>query len=332
VARGLSGPFRQLVAERPGHGLSVLVAPHDPEFPHLVALSDPGHAAGVLGTGAASVVPVRYRPGERHVLRWQAGNDAPLFVKLYQDGESEAAEALATRLAAWFSGEGGEIRAVAPSFRLPADDAIVYPFVAGRQLSAGVAAGQRSAAAWLETLGAVLARLHQAEPPVAGLEPITMASEVKAVRRAAETVDALLPEAASVLHRLLDRLLAAGAGGGPVGFVHGDLKCDHLIATAAQVHLIDFDSCRTGDPAVDLGKLLADIRWWARAPTAREAAAGALVRGYGGSAEVLTRASCWEALIFAKIVLRRVRIHERDWAPRTTALLDEAAALGNNGL
>ena len=43
---------------------------------------------------------------------------------------------------------------------------------------------------------------------------------------------------------------------------HGDLKCDNILAAEDRIWLLDLDRTGLADPAMDLGKLLADLRWW----------------------------------------------------------------------
>ena len=76
VAEGLAAPFRGLFARLPGWNVSVLVSPLDPRFPQLIRLSNPRHVAAMLArplsqASAAGYLirTIRYRPGERHVLR-----------------------------------------------------------------------------------------------------------------------------------------------------------------------------------------------------------------------------------------------------------------------
>src|SRR3989442_15662650 len=74
----------QLTAELPEWGMHVKVSPLDAQFPQLVRLLDPRHvrdmlAAAYPASGVAldqprpdgyAVTSIRYRPGNRHVLRY----------------------------------------------------------------------------------------------------------------------------------------------------------------------------------------------------------------------------------------------------------------------
>jgi len=114
-------------------------------------------------------------------------------------------------------------------------------------------------------------------------------------------------------------------------FTHGDFKADHLWAAPGRLTLIDFDRCRLVDPAADVGKLLADLRWWygACGRADLEWAQQHFLNGYGegASAARLARARIYEAILLAKIAVRRVRLFEPDWEGRTRALIERAEAL-----
>jgi hypothetical protein len=78
AAAGQATPFLHLRSTAPDLGLRVLVAPLDPAFGHLVRLSDPLRVPRLLAGaqvdadgGPWSATTVRYRPGQRHVLRWE---------------------------------------------------------------------------------------------------------------------------------------------------------------------------------------------------------------------------------------------------------------------
>src|SRR5207248_2187092 len=68
----------------------------------------------------------------------------------------------------------------------------------------------------------------------------------------------------------------------PACFAHGDYKADHLLVGRAGVTLIDFDRCARSEPALDLAKFLADVRWWTeRRPGAVASAQAEFLAGYG---------------------------------------------------
>ena len=105
----------------------------------------------------------------------------------------------------------------------------------------------------------------------------------------------------------------------PPAFAHGDYKADHLWFGAKGVTLIDFDSSRLADPAADLGKFLADLRWWYldSGHDGVERAQAEFLAAYAPTRECALRARVYEALSLAKIAVRRVRLFSDDWARRT---------------
>ena len=74
--RQVAQPFDRLSTAVPELGLRIQVSPFDPDFGQLVRLVDPGHVSAMLETAIGrrwarpQVGWVRYRPGQRHVLRY----------------------------------------------------------------------------------------------------------------------------------------------------------------------------------------------------------------------------------------------------------------------
>jgi hypothetical protein len=88
------------------------------------------------------------------------------------------------------------------------------------------------------------------------------------------------------------------------------------------------------DPALDLGKFLADLEWWfeRKGLSGVENAQAELLKGYVGEnagdpiiVERLRRARLFHVLILVKIVARRVPIYKREWALTTTQLIERAS-------
>src|ERR1041385_8787437 len=91
----------------PVRGLRLEIWPFDPDFPHLIRLGNPSHVAEVFASlGIAKnreqlpvVTPIRYRPGERHVLRYEISSSEDtsasargqrLYAKLYSSAQDAA--------------------------------------------------------------------------------------------------------------------------------------------------------------------------------------------------------------------------------------------------
>jgi len=340
-AEGLAEPFTRLRTAAPALGLRAQVAPLDPTHPHLVRLSSPRRVPELLrraGVPAAeadgwTVAAVRYRPGQRHVLRWQPAGGAPLFAKLYRGGHSARAARVAGTVADLLDHAGGGIAAARPLAHLPAEDALVYPLVPGRPLTGALGRPSAALAAHLAQAGAVLRALHAAPAALAGdLPPRTLEDDARELDRAAGHVRFLLPAAGAGLDELLGRVreLDARLGRQAPVFTHGDYKADHLWGAGERLTVLDFNTCSLAEPALDLGKLMADLRWCG-AGSARFDPAWALrhlLEGYGPAGrELLPRIRLYEALVLAKITVRRVRIGDPDWAARTAAVLARAGEL-----
>jgi Phosphotransferase enzyme family len=342
---GLAAPFLRLRSTVPELGLRVLVAPLDPAFGHLLRLSDPLRVPELLATARAdaggspgpwSATAVRYRPGQRHVLRWEQGGprDRAVFAKLYRRGASAQAFRVASRVADWLQGTGEPIGGARPLAHLPEVDVLLYPFVPGRQLAAGLGrAGGAALAARLARAGMILRALHSAPPELAeGLPTSSFDDAADEVHKAAGHIRFLLPATGASLEELLDRArkLHARLPDEADVFTHADYKADHLLATAERLTVIDFDTCSLADPALDLGKLVADLRFRAFMGRAvdPERARAQLLDGYGpASRPRLLRARLYEALVLAKLTVRRVSVADPDWTRRTTALFDRCARL-----
>jgi aminoglycoside phosphotransferase (APT) family kinase protein len=225
--------------------------------------------------------------------------------------------------------------AVRPQAYLAAEGLVLYPGVVGTPLAAYLRRPGHLAAHHLRAAGAGLRALHRAPAALASqVAPHDFAAELAATARASEHVPALLPAAGARIARLLDRARALHARLPPEGptFAHGDLKADHLWVTPAGPVLLDFDSCCLADPALDVGKLLADLRCWSTAygQPGLERAQEQFLEGYAPAQPArdacLARARLYEAVLLLKMTVRRVRLFDPDWAPRTARLLGCAEA------
>ena len=335
AAGGLAAPFRRLRADSPELGLRMMVAPLDPAFPRLVGLSDPARVPDLMGADPGipwMVTAVRYRPGQRHVLRW-AGDGRIVFAKLYRNGDSAHAFQLAERVAGVLDAAGGPVAGARPLAQLPEQDVLLYPLIQGRPLAALLGRASAATDEQFRRAGMILRALHDAPPELAGgLAPRGLGDDADEVHRAAAHIRFLIPATGARLDELIERARALHErlGAGTAVLTHGDYKADHLLATPERLTVIDFDTCALADPALDLGKLMADLRWWAASgrPVNPDRAAKHLLDGYGPAGqELLLRARLFEAVVLAKLTVRRVRVSDPDWERRTAALFDHCARL-----
>jgi aminoglycoside phosphotransferase (APT) family kinase protein len=350
----LRDPFLRLSRDAADRGMRIRVSPLDTDFPQLVRVSSPRHVGEMLSQARAAtegkqqrerkqeydVSTVRYRPGQRHVLRYKPASKSEqsegetVFAKLYQRGKGARAVDIAAGVAGWLMEQNAGIEAARPLGYVAEDQVVLYPQVRGVPLSRLMRKRPGDLPAYLSRVGSALRTLHAAPAELVGqLEPHTFDDEVKAIARASEHVQVLLPDVGSRINALLAqaRELHALLPNEAPRFAHGDLKCDHLLASQQSLTLIDFDTCYLADPAIDLGKFLADLQWWyaTHALSGVERAQQVFVNGYAQEVPPgrLLRARLYEALVLAKITVRRVRLFDRDWSSRTTHLVEKAHAV-----
>jgi len=347
VRRGLASPFRTLLADDPDWGLRAQIAPLDASFPRLARLCDPAYVRDLLAAEPSvhapaeryRITPIRYRPDQRHVLRYDpldaAGRvDAAntLFAKVYNSNKGARTFDVAARVSDWLAEQGSAIGAARPQAYVAEEGLVLYPRVTGTPLSDLLRDQGPATAGHLRAAGAAIRALHQTPESLVALQPHSFAKEVKGIVSASEHVHPLLPATGATIGALVERAreLHERLPQEPPAFAYGDFKADHLWATPAGMTLIDFDTCYLSDPAIDLGKFLADVQWWydgyglGGVAEAQEQ----FLAGYGPIApDRLLRARLYEALVLTKSTVRRVRLFDPDWAPRTERLIARAAAV-----
>jgi aminoglycoside phosphotransferase len=311
--------------------MRVLVSPLDPRFPQLARFSDPAYLAGVIHGTSCQVTPIRYRPGQRHVLRYDFENRnrsaETVFAKLYRDDRGARRFEVARRVGDWLATNDAGAAAVQPLAYLPDERVLLYPALTGGPLSQRLACSGEGAH-HLRRAGALLRALHRAPLELADWpEQYELADEISAVARASQHVRVLLPGAEARIAAILDRgreLYDRLPQERPT-VAHGDYKLDHVWLTRGGLTLIDLDRFCVADPALDVGKFLADLQWW------HLMAGRAVVRdgqrsfldGYGAapSSSLVRRARVYEAVLLVKIAARRVPLFDRRWRPLTEALI-----------
>lgn len=340
--RGVVEPFSRLSVSVPSVGLTLQVTPFDPVFPQLVRLADPTHVSSLLAasqkvltaTAVPTVTTIRYRPGQRHVLRYDAARSEPtqaVIAKLHRPGGATSSASVAAAVAALLAGRDPGARAAFPSAEVADDGVVLYRFVDGLPLAWHLARREGELAHLLARAGGLLRLLHdEAGSIAASLPERGHDAEVFATRRACEHVDVLLPPVGSAIVELLTRAsdtLARLPAELP-GFSHGDYKADHLLVSGDGMTLIDFDSCARAEPAHDLGKFLADLRFRLvdHGQPGSSAAQERFLEGYGlaGTSPRLARARVYEAILLVKLSARRLRVDDPAWPTRTSTMVAEA--------
>jgi hypothetical protein len=349
---GVAAPFWRLAGDLVPWSMHISVSPLDTRFLHLVRLTDPRHVRAMLaaacpmsGSASARSRPVaytvswiRYRPGQRHVLRYDRldGSRGTVFAKPHTGVDGERVFHVATQTAEWLAQHAEGVTAVRPFAYAAEHKVLLYPGLSGTPLIETLRRRGRGLAGWLERAGTALRALHLLPPSVAGPLPThDFAAEVRQTTRATAHIPVLLPSAGAAICALLDRAreLHDRLPQEPPTFTHGDFKSEHVWSGPGGLTLLDFDSCHCGDPALDIGKFLAHLQLWhllndqAGLGPAQER----FLAGYAaGIPERLARARLYEAVELVKITGRRVPLFDPEWVSRTERLIGCAHAVMND--
>ena len=377
---------RSLLEGRGADGLAgstVQAFPVDPKLPHLdtvMAPSEHADLAAALESTARTAhdvppdrqlldvvaEPVRYKPGDRCVLRYRlrfggpgpddATSSCTVVAKLYREpSEAQAADDLQVRLrdraaVSWTARPLG----VVPGLPLALTEDLgsrrdPVPAVSGLDV---VHPGSEDAIAVVRSAARALAELHTSGLDTTALARRTGADEADKAARRARLLEQYVPELASSA-RPVSEAVCASLASLPVDTLrpsHGSYKSSQLMVRDGDVFLVDFDQFCLADPALDVGYFLAYLRpaglWYRRAGRREwfDEAAQAFRTTYldrlaerGESAAtcagIAGRAPVYEAGLLLKIAVRRAnRLHSP--RPREVArVLDEVArCLGSAGV
>lgn len=204
-------------------------------------------------------------------------------------------------------------RGVDPERRISIQDRIV-----GRQLD------HRDAASAAGDGAAILRSLHTSTS--ADGMTLVVDAQLRDTRSAATLAAAILPELASRVRRLVDRLEAHVPAGRLVVPSHGDFNVSQMIRRAdGEIRVVDFDEHCLASPAYDLAGYVANVISGRPGDLERALAAGeVLVAAYG------TRPADLDWYL-AAAVLRRApspfRLQKRTWPERVTSIVEAAEAV-----
>ena len=332
VRSGLGTPFKQLTRADREAGLLIQIAPFDSVLPRLPRLFSPTldvirllTAHDARHPGPMDVSVIRYRPGKRHVIRYSLSDERRYFAKAYADGRARAIFSRSTLLADWLEAETLNCHLARPLALLDSDCAVLSAEAPGQTFTARLRAGVLSPGAW-RAAGLMLATLHRIPPHVLPLKESTFDCLLDEVRSTTSYVAALDSALGAAVAGQLSRLssLSFKLPSQPLGFAYGDFKTDHLFVEDDHLTLIDSDSACLAEPALDLGKFLADLSfWYQRCGLLGVAEAkAAFLDGYGLLAEdAMLRTRLYEVLILVRSIVRRVHFFNRGWPAEMKSLL-----------
>jgi len=247
----------------------------DPALPGLAATLEPGAIAArlqELGLLSASseggdATPVRYRPGDRCVVRYHATATArrdTYYGKVFARDPLPIVE-LVERLRS-----SGELRPAlhigtvvhCADLRLVLTRAAEGPDLNDVAFAPDTAAERR--ASWFRGAGEALAALHSCRLP--GAPRAGLADDVEALHQYRDIVAAVDTEMtrryAHVLARLVDRVGSWRRDDeGEVAAGHGAFRLDQLMVVPSGFELIDLDSLCESVPARDFANLDAYLDW-----------------------------------------------------------------------
>lgn len=280
-----------------------------------------------------TVEPVRYRPGQRCVLRYEVRTPRRRFVsfaKVFRRDDFGAAASVVSALSRGPWAVGLLPRLVC---EWPEADAVVVEAAAGRSASvvlwdATTGRTERDQAA--VAIGAALADFHaHSQVPAPRWSALHQVAALKELLVTAEHAD---PVVAERLRALAGRLADATPPDGREVLGHGAFRTGQLlIRKSGRLTVLDVDgACRTS-PAHDVGSILAHLVWLGlRRPQHRAAADNvgtSLLAAYEERAGRVDAAALawWRAVALLQVGARRFRrLETQDWA--TVPALVEAAA------
>ncbi len=311
----------------------------DTELPALNQAADEDEVARRLETALGepvrvSIVPVRYRPGSRCVLRYDvetaSGTTTTLYAKALQSDSYTRISTLHAKLAPEDEAMLAEVVAWWPDLQM-----VVSRSVKGRSASsvlrdASVSADEKARLG--HHLGGLLARFH--ELPVEPDATWTADQQLIKLADAMDAVECADPHTGIRLGAVLDTLAATIPAPDPTVVGHGSFRAGQVVVTPeGRPVLLDVDEVRLSDRERDLGIALAHLTWQEmRHPQVFAALArveNSILSSYAAAAcEVRPDAlRWWRAAGLVQVAVRRFRRLEVDDWPMTELLADTAEDL-----
>jgi aminoglycoside phosphotransferase (APT) family kinase protein len=313
----------------------------DAGLPGLRSATEPAAAAERLAAVVGGAVrrcgvqPVRYRPGERCVLRYdvetEAGTTASFYAKILRP-ERLPPVATARRLLAAAPELAGSVPRLAAVW--PEPSAVVEAAVEGPALSRVLEDPQAPTTRCARIgrdLGRVLARFHGVSGPGAGTW--SPADQVSALRGSLSPVLCADAALGARIGAAVDLLAAVAPGPQRTVLSHGAFRTGQVVVTPdAGPVVLDADGAGRCDAGRDLGNAAAYLTWQAlRHPLRREslsAAGRGLLAGYlDHRGPVAATVDWWHAASLLQVAARRYRRLETGSWPVVPSLVDTAEDL-----
>lgn len=303
--------------------VAVSIFPSDPELRPLARLVDAGRRRYLLTRSVpdrpeladCGLRTLRYKPRRRFVGVLEGASGSLAVVRCHASGAGLPAEAtseLCSRGPLKLPATLGETQGVQLVEWLPGDVLDAESLLGDRQMAGRV--------------GAALAHLHAQQ--VTRLPTRLRGDEIAALRAMAMAMGLVVPAHASrwqsSIDRLCDRLSAAPLRPRPI---HGDLHAEQILFDGESTGLIDLDEARLGDPAADVGSLMAALT--GADPALAERVLDELLRGYRHEGGRLERDSVelhWSCAL-VRSALEPFRSRQQDWPERVEQRLQQAEAI-----
>ncbi|MFN3276850.1 MAG: phosphotransferase [Paracoccus hibiscisoli] len=286
-----------------------------PQTDLVTAAADPALMTRLSGQPIARAALIRHKPGRRALFRY----DDRLIGKMRVKGPDRRTPALHDRLRAAGLDGTGDTGVPAQRGRVDALNLWLQDIAPGQLLTAMIAPDGPTAP--LAATGRALARLHAAGVPAD--RDWSMADEVAVMDRALDT-----PDTQALAHHLGRAALALPPG--PVCGIHRDFYPDQVLIDDARVWLLDLDLYADGDPAIDLGNMLAHLdeyalrRGWDCAALAPQAEA--FLAGYATLRPLPPHVPLMRAVSLARHVAIARRFDDRRHVP--PLILHQLARMG----
>jgi predicted glycosyltransferase/tRNA A-37 threonylcarbamoyl transferase component Bud32 len=258
--------------------------PNDRRIRSLALVAGPSDELARLAGGPCAPRLVAYVPEKAATARCEDETGAArAYVKVY--GGEEGARADAVHAAIWAAASTVPgLRVPRPLAFDPHRRALALEAIDGEPLETRGAAGL---GARLAALGAALATLHAASPPV-GLPPLERLAPAK-LERAGELIARVRPDVGDAARKLAEALAATFDQRNDPAWLHGDAHPKNVVVTRDGVALVDLDQAAIGPAAADLGGVLSRLRHLrlvgVLSADRERALMDSLLRGYGSVRE-----------------------------------------------